>query len=535
MSFKTKNNNSVKKNKTDNDIVVDYNDDNEEKILKDNKKRERVDKESKFDKIDWVNNAPNEKNTTKFDKIDWINKGSQEKKVKKCDSIHWMGDSEDKNTISKRKENRDVPIKRGVKISNINYDLESQPKKIGKYPTDNFINDLLKAVVQVDPNLDSLSITKLREYVSIKYFGRGKEFLKHIFGRLKNPNNSGYNPDYKFSKKQIKMLEENLLSSNKEIGLSSKIVEKYQKCNPNLKDYSHQQWQVKEPKLKYDYFKRINTKDKAYWLGFLCRDGAITSGKNSTIKRYQLAIELGVKDKIHLLKFCEVLGLNPKNKLNERERIIDYHGEKKKFTLINVQFTCKPLFKDLERIKFKEIPDFVLNLNENNREHALSWLLGVYDADRIEGTTKICSSEKWFLDKIKDVFDIKYKVYVKNEPSPDDIIKSRRIVWELSLGAVLFNEMISSTENCVDSLERKRRYFDTYREAYDLLKSKVENESNLQFLVDRFSVQDVANGLEVNIKTLRKLMNEWNISAPIKKKSCNKTLSEIIQLKNEKN
>jgi len=107
-------------------------------------------------------------------------------------------------------------------------------------------------------------------------------------------------------------------------------------------------------------------------------------------------------------------------------------------------------------------------------------------------------------------------------------------VWQLSLGAVLFNEMMHYTENCVDSLQRKRKYFDPYREIYDLLKSKVESKNNLQFLVDRFTVQDVANGLGVNIKTLRKLMSEWEISAPRKKQKCNSTLSEIIELKHEK-
>ena len=72
------------------------------------------------------------------------------------------------------------------------------------------------------------------------------------------------------------------------------------------------------------------------------------------------------------------------------------------------------------------------------------------------------------------------------------------------------------------------------REVYDFLKSKVKNKSDFQFLVDRFTVQDVANGLGVNIKTLRKLMSEWEISAPRKKQKCNSTLSELIELKYEK-
>ncbi|MFX1586483.1 MAG: hypothetical protein ACFFDL_18245 [Promethearchaeota archaeon] len=406
---------------------------------------------------------------------------------------------------------------------------------IGKYSTDNFIKDFLKAAMRINPEFNSLSITKLREKISTEYFGRGKEFLKHILGRIQNPNDPGYNPDYKFSKQQIKILRENLIEPNKKKDSEiTKIIEKYQKCNPKLKDYSRQQWQISEPTLKYNYFKKIDTKEKAYWLGFLGRDGSITGGQDSTRKRYQIAVELGIKDKEHLQNFCKALGLNPENKLNDRDKLIDYNGEQKNFKLANVQFTCKPMFKDLQEIRFKKIPQFVSNLNDSNRELALAWLLGVYDADGIEGTTKICSSEKWFLKKIKDVFNIKYDIYIKNRPSKDEIIKSKKFVWEFSLGAVLFNEMMHRSENCINSLKRKRKYFDPYREVYDLLISNIGNKDNLQILVDRFTVRDVADCLGVNIKTLRKLMTQYKISAPRKKIDYNGDISDLIKLNHDK-
>ncbi len=235
-----------------------------------------------------------------------------------------------------------------------------------------------------------------------------------------------------------------------------------------------------------------------------------------------------------MLNFCKALGLNPENKLKDRDKLIDYNGDQKNFKLVNVQFTCKPMFKDLQGINFKEIPHFVSNLNGSNRKLALAWLLGVYDADGIEGTTKICSSEKWFLNKIKDIFNIKYDIYIKNRPSKDDIIKSQKIVWEFSLGATLFNKMMHNSENCINSLKRKRRYFNPYRDVYDLLISRVENKDNLQNLVDRFTFREVANGLGVNVKTLRKLMTKYNISAPRKKIDYNGTLIDLIKLKHDK-
>jgi len=94
--------------------------------------------------------------------------------------------------------------------------------------------------------------------------------------------------------------------------------------------------------------------------------------------------------------------------------------------------------------------------------------------------------------------------------------------------------MMHSSENCINSLKRKRKYFDPYREVYDLLISNIGNKDNLQILVDRFTVREVANCLGVNIKTLRKLMTQYKISAPRKKIDYNGTVSDLIKLNHDK-
>ncbi len=56
-----------------------------------------------------------------------------------------------------------------------------------------------------------------------------------------------------------------------------------------------------------DYFDRIDTEHKAYWLGFLLADGNITS---TTRKQKSLNLELSIMDIEHVKKFAEIFCSN---------------------------------------------------------------------------------------------------------------------------------------------------------------------------------------------------------------------------------
>ena len=59
------------------------------------------------------------------------------------------------------------------------------------------------------------------------------------------------------------------------------------------------------PQMKYDveYFKTIDTEEKAYWLGFIFADGSLHKDK-------QLTIELDIKDYDHIVKFESAIKRN---------------------------------------------------------------------------------------------------------------------------------------------------------------------------------------------------------------------------------
>lgn len=74
-----------------------------------------------------------------------------------------------------------------------------------------------------------------------------------------------------------------------------------------------------------DYFSKIDTSEKAYWLGFLYADGSINRYyKNEKLKSMTLELNLSYKDKEHLEKFKKSLETNipifeKVNRLNGKE------------------------------------------------------------------------------------------------------------------------------------------------------------------------------------------------------------------------
>lgn len=93
---------------------------------------------------------------------------------------------------------------------------------------------------------------------------------------------------------------------------------------------------IKYLHYNYDYFEKINTPEKAYWLGFIYTDGYITT-KN------RFGMELSISDINHMQKFLDAIEYN--GKIRTRKRKI---GESKN-TTTSCQFQIKnsKLYNDL--------------------------------------------------------------------------------------------------------------------------------------------------------------------------------------------
>ena len=129
------------------------------------------------------------------------------------------------------------------------------------------------------------------------------------------------------------------------------------------------------------YFKEINSKEKAYWLGFLYADGCVLEYKNpksGKLKAMGLQISLSSKDEEHLRSFLSALDSEAPLRLTFAKI-----GEKK-YSVSKVTLCCTDLCRDLIRVGCfprktltLEFPDF----EKVPVEFLNSFIAGYFDGD----------------------------------------------------------------------------------------------------------------------------------------------------------
>lgn len=147
-----------------------------------------------------------------------------------------------------------------------------------------------------------------------------------------------------------------------------------------------------------NYFKEIDTNEKAYLLGFLYADGYI--------KGNRVMINLSEKDEVIIDKFVSALQGGKKVL-----RLI-----KGKYRSIFLTIFSKELCFDLRNHGFKGLKRDRDNLPILSGELYLPFLLGYYDGDGFEVGNVICSGNFKFLENIKNKFDITNDIKLKKNP-----------------------------------------------------------------------------------------------------------------------
>ncbi|MFW9829145.1 MAG: hypothetical protein ACFFEY_16335 [Candidatus Thorarchaeota archaeon] len=196
------------------------------------------------------------------------------------------------------------------------------------------------------------------------------------------------------------------------------------------------------PNINLDYFKVIDTKEKAYWLGWLFAEGWLSLQKEGI----RFGVEISIKEEILIDRFINAIGFNPKYKKYR-------YNTKVGIRLLNAQFTNN-LMKHgfiIGRAKSKSIQ--LPNLN--SEELYLAFLLGYYDGDGKVRTSRINCGSKKFLIQILQLFDLNYKITKKTSGGPIEGREINGVCFEMGLGKDLFNLML---DNYQFSLPRKRIY-----------------------------------------------------------------------------
>lgn len=131
----------------------------------------------------------------------------------------------------------------------------------------------------------------------------------------------------------------------------TKLSKKYKVSNwviyNTLKKYNIKKRSPKELHRKYycdfHFFNKIDTEEKAYWLGFITADGHITKDQRNC-----LMIELAIKDREQLEKF--LISINSSNPIFEHQR--KNHHRSCSICISSFDFT-----ENLKKQNFFSVPD----------------------------------------------------------------------------------------------------------------------------------------------------------------------------------
>lgn len=157
-----------------------------------------------------------------------------------------------------------------------------------------------------------------------------------------------------------------------------RILNKY-----NVKIKTKAQSHYRDDRLE-NIFEKIDTEEKAYWLGFLSGDGCV---HNNYIR-----ITLQIKDIEHLKKFKEFLQA-------------DSIKIQKKESYCSFAIGCKKMSEDLKKLGCVERKSLILKVPNIDEKFYYDWLRGLWDADG--GVSYIKRTNRWYsyLTSTKEVCD----------------------------------------------------------------------------------------------------------------------------------
>lgn len=179
----------------------------------------------------------------------------------------------------------------------------------------------------------------------------------------------------------------------------------------------------KEFSINEDYFKKINSHEKAYWLGFLYADGNVCNGK--------VQIGLASRDKIIIKNFQKAI--------NSNHKVYDDRGYPK-LIISNLK-----MYNDL--IKLGCVPNKSLKLKFPNKKkcpkkYINSFILGFFDGDGSISLTKgnrCRTKSRWaiFFVSTREFLSSLKNILLPIAKSKITLFKEKRTknnTWYLSLG-----------------------------------------------------------------------------------------------------
>ena len=199
------------------------------------------------------------------------------------------------------------------------------------------------------------------------------------------------------------------------------------------------------PNLNLNYFEKIDTQEKAYWLGFLAADGCVK-------ENYTIQFGLKISDIETVRNFATSIGANP-----EKVRIIKTKANKNSNKIYEAAYLVihnKIFYTNLvkcgivpRKSKIIRMPEFI----KHDEQKLYAYALGYFDGNGFLSKNKkpsgtICSGSIGFLQDIKEALNINYE------------IRNSKTCYAINIPSDILKKMYDSYEN---SMPRKRRIVET--------------------------------------------------------------------------
>lgn len=186
--------------------------------------------------------------------------------------------------------------------------------------------------------------------------------------RINNlPRRTG-NTGVRLSNEQIREIQTKYLNSTPKIILQKEYNISYDRLQNILKDCANISSAKRlNPNLKENYFSNIDSNEKAYWLGWIISDGAITYQPKKSKFQLALTIKKSDEDILHLLE--QDLGVE--NKVYDSQ-----NGKYKRFNL-----SSKNIILDLVNLGINQNKSLNVKVPIFDKKYNAAFIRGLFDGD----------------------------------------------------------------------------------------------------------------------------------------------------------
>ena len=187
---------------------------------------------------------------------------------------------------------------------------------------------------------------------------------------------------------------------------------------------------LKSSKYYYNekYFEKINTEEKAYWLGFIYADGYVV---HSGIYGKEFGIELQAKDINHLKKFNK--SVNGNLKINKFKKKCNLNN--KTYDMCSIRIYRKNFVESLEKWGVIENKTFDIKFPNINEELIRHFIRGYFDGDGCVTKNKEYIKYDFTSGNISFLEELRCILYKNNIKSY--IYKEKENTYRLCIGGML--------------------------------------------------------------------------------------------------